>query len=105
MEIKHTFLFTLMLGLAWTGYLFAYAMGPDPGVNGLFGQDCTSCHGSFLVNSGTGGVSLSGLPTLWTPGQAYSLTVTVKPATNSSLSVKRRLPKGYFHETERAGQD
>ena len=85
MEIKHTFLFTLMLGLAWTGYLFAYAMGPDPGVNGLFGQDCTSCHGSFLVNSGTGGVSLSGLPTLWTPGQTYSLTVTVKPATNSRV--------------------
>src|SRR5438093_1913663 len=83
MEIKHTFLLTLILGLAWAGLLFAYSTGPDPGVNGLFGETCTSCHNSFPVNSGTGGVSLSGLPGSWTPGQTYSLMVTVKPATGS----------------------
>ena len=48
MQIKHTFLFTLILGLAWTGYLFAYVLGPDPGMNGIFSnaQTCSSsgCH-------------------------------------------------------------
>src|SRR2546430_2535168 len=76
MQIKHTFLFTLILGLAWTMYVFAYASGPDPGENGLFGQDCSTCHGPSKVNSGTGALSLSGL-TSWTPGQTYALTVTV----------------------------
>ncbi len=85
MQVKHTFLFTMMLGLAWTGYLFAYAQGPDPGMNGLFGQSCTVCHSSFAVNSGNGSVTLSGLPASWTPGQTYGLTVTVGRATGSHV--------------------
>ncbi|PYS08254.1 MAG: hypothetical protein DMG15_27665 [Acidobacteria bacterium] len=42
MEIKHTFLFTLILGLAWTGLLFAFSTGPDPAMNGINGltQTC-----------------------------------------------------------------
>ena len=86
MQIKHTFLFTLILGLGWIGYVFAYSTGPDTGVNGVFGasNNCTTgCHNSFAVNSGTGGVSITGLPASWVPGQTYPLTVTVTPATGS----------------------
>src|SRR5438552_7319874 len=82
MQIKHTFLFTLILGLAWTGYLFAYAFGPDPAMNGINGnaQTCAvaGCHTSFPLNSSSGSVSVSGLPASgWVAGQTYPLTVTI----------------------------
>src|SRR3989442_8301939 len=82
MEVKHTFLFTLILGLAWTGYLFAYAFGPDPAMNGINGnaQTCAvaGCHTSFPLNSSSGSVSVSGLPASgWAAGQTYPLTVTI----------------------------
>src|SRR3989442_2257134 len=87
MEVKHTFLFTLVLGLSWTVCLFAYSTGPDTGLNGVFGSsiNCTSCHNSFAPNSGNGGVSVMGLPSSWTPGQTYPLTVAVQPATGSRI--------------------
>ena len=82
MEIKHTFLFTLILGLAWTGYLFAYAFGPDPAMNGINGasQTCNTvgCHTSFRLNDSSGSVSVSGLPSAWAVGQTYPLTVTIQ---------------------------
>ena len=81
MQIKHTFLFTLILGLAWTGFLFAYAFGPDPAMNGINGnaQTCAvaGCHTSFPLNSASGSVSVSGLPASWVAGQTYPLTVTI----------------------------
>jgi hypothetical protein len=83
MKIKHTFLFTFILGLIWTMYAFAYSTGPDPGENGLFGQDCTTCHSSFPVNSGSLAVTLTGVPATWTAGQTYALTVTVPKPTGS----------------------
>ena len=85
MKIKHTFLFTIILVLGWTICAFGNSMGPVPGENGLFGENCTSCHNSFRVNSGTGVVRLDGLPTAWTPGQTYSLTVTVPKPTGSRI--------------------
>src|SRR5437667_5516736 len=83
MQIKHTFLLTLALGLAWTGYLFAYAFGPDPAMNGINGnsQTCATagCHSSFPLNDPVGRVSVSGLPSAgWIPGQTYPLTVTIQ---------------------------
>ena len=85
MHFKHTFLFTLWLVLAWTTHVFAYSTGPDPGVNGVFGAsiNCTGCHTSFLVNTGNGGVTLTGQPSAWMPGQTYPLTITVQPSTGS----------------------
>lgn len=81
MQIKHTFLFTLILGLVWTGYLFAFILGPDPASNGVFGNAlaCATagCHTGASVNSSGGSVTLSGLPATWTPGQTYSLSVTI----------------------------
>ena len=84
MQIKHTFLFSLVLGLVWTGYLFAYITGPEPGRNGLFaGNTCATsgCHTGNPINStsGNGSVTLAGLPSAgWTPGQTYPLTVTIQ---------------------------
>src|SRR5215472_8135336 len=85
MQIKHAFYFTLWLVLGWTTYGFAYSTGPDPGVNGVFGAsiNCAGCHASFAVNAGNGGVTLTGQPTAWTPGQTYPLTVTVQPSSGS----------------------
>ncbi len=84
MQIKHTFLFTLILGFGWAGYLFGYILGPDPASNGIFGdtQACSTagCHVGNPVNTTTanGGVSITGLPATWVPGQAYPLTITVR---------------------------
>src|SRR5205823_2792768 len=82
MEVKHTFLFTLMLGLAWTGLLFALSGGPDPAMNGINGasQTCNTagCHTSFRLNDPSGSVSVSGLPSAWDAGQTYPLTVTIQ---------------------------
>jgi len=83
MQIKHTLLFTLILGLAWSGYLFAHILGPDPAVNGIFGsaQTCnmSGCHTGNAVNAPGGSVTISGLPTDtgWTPGQTYPLSITI----------------------------
>jgi hypothetical protein len=38
--------------------------------------NCTMCHSSFTVNSGAGYVALTGLPTAYTPGTTYPISVT-----------------------------
>src|SRR5262249_53296148 len=84
MQIKHTFLFTFILGLASTGYLFAYVNGPDPAMNGIFGtaQTCavSGCHTGNPVNAAGGSVTIVGLPSSagWTPGQTYPLNITIQ---------------------------
>jgi hypothetical protein len=83
MQIKHTFLFTLCLGIVWTGYLFAYVLGPDPAMNGIFGtgQTCATsgCHTGNAVNAAGGSLTIGGLPPAgWTPGETYPLTVTIQ---------------------------
>src|ERR1044071_2481790 len=84
MQIKHTFFLTLLIGIVWTGYLFAYELGPDPAENGVFGnsQTCAmaGCHtGNNNLNPSDGGsVRIDGLPANWTPGQTYPLTVTIQ---------------------------
>src|SRR5262245_9689860 len=83
MQIKHTFLFTFIVGLIWTGYVFAYVTGPDPGMNGIFaGQTCNTsgCHTGNPLNAAGGSVTIDGLPTAsgWAPGQTYPLTITIQ---------------------------
>jgi hypothetical protein len=38
-------------------------------------QNCTACHSSFPVNSGSGSLELLGIPSSYTPGTVYDLTV------------------------------
>jgi hypothetical protein len=55
----------------------AFPEGPPDGVAGdppLF-FNCTLCHDSFAVNSGSGSLQLLGLPLEYTPGAQYDLTV------------------------------
>ncbi len=90
MKTKHTFLFTMLLGLAWVGFLFAYPYGPDPGANGIFGPgtacDQPGCHVGNPENSLGLAVTINGLPDNgYTPGQTYPLQVTVPLRMNTSI--------------------
>ncbi len=56
----------------------ASAFGPSASHTNAPGEDnCTACHVSFPVNSGTGGVSISGLPVNYLPNRQIPITVTV----------------------------
>ena len=55
----------------------ASASGPSPSYTNAPGEDnCTACHTAFPVNTGTGGVDISGVPQTYVPGQQISITVT-----------------------------
>ncbi len=41
---------------------------------------CVKCHDTNLVNTGSGSLDVSGLPTSYVPGQSYTLTVTLEQA-------------------------
>ena len=89
MRIKHTFICTFMLGLAWCGYLFGLSVGPDPASNGIFGDALacatSGCHGGNPVNFTGGSITISGLPTSWVPDQTYPLTITVQRSGQSKF--------------------
>jgi hypothetical protein len=56
----------------------ASASGPTPAHTGAPGENnCTECHTSFPVNSGTGSIAITGLPARYAPGQQIPVTVTV----------------------------
>ena len=58
--------------------------GP-PSHTGAPGEaNCTACHTSFPVNSGTGGVTITGLPANYRPGQVVPITVTVSQDGNTA---------------------
>jgi uncharacterized protein (TIGR03437 family) len=38
---------------------------------------CTACHGPYLLNSGPGMLTLSGLPPVYTPGAEYAVSVSI----------------------------
>lgn len=67
--------------LPMTGRSEASASGPSPSFTGApLESNCTACHSTFKVNSGTGGVVISGLPQNYLPGQQIPITVTVNDA-------------------------
>jgi hypothetical protein len=56
----------------------ASAFGPSASHTNAPGEDnCTACHASFPLNSGTGSMTISGLPPNYKPGQQIPITVTV----------------------------
>src|SRR5262245_24748351 len=58
--------------------------GPNPANTGAPGEtDCTSCHGPAPVNSGSGTLTLTGLPATYTPSQEITVTVTLGQAGRS----------------------
>ncbi len=55
----------------------ASASGPTPGnTNAPLEGNCTACHTSFPLDSGTGSVTITGLPHDYLPGQQVQVTVT-----------------------------
>lgn len=55
-----------------------YADGAPPGFSGGFGeQACDACHFENDVNARPGQLTLSGVPERFTPGERYTLTVTL----------------------------
>lgn len=56
----------------------AASTGPSPSfTNAPNESNCTACHSTFEVNSGTGNIVISGLPANYLPGQEIPLRVTV----------------------------
>ena len=59
----------------------ASAAGPSPSHTNAAGEaNCTACHADFAVNSGTGNVSITGVPTNYLPNQSHAITVTMSQA-------------------------
>src|SRR5215218_1395191 len=59
----------------------ASASGPSASYTNAPGEsNCTACHTSFPVNSGTGGVTITGLPANYKAGQQIPLTIKVSQA-------------------------
>src|SRR5438128_2692801 len=58
----------------------AYASGPDPARTGAPGeQTCaiSGCHLGSPINSGAGTLTISGVPTNYSPSQEVDITVTI----------------------------
>ncbi len=56
----------------------AFSSGPPDGLTGAPGEGtCINCHGTFPLNSGSGNLSLSGLPAEYVPGETYAVTLTL----------------------------
>ncbi|HEX8385874.1 MAG TPA: choice-of-anchor V domain-containing protein [Rubricoccaceae bacterium] len=93
--------FTSVAGLALAAVLgtpqpaATYPVGAPAGYagdqsDGGVVRTCTECHGSYALNSGTGGVSVS-VPSVVNPGQTVAVTVTVNNTTTPAAgSVTRQ---------------
>jgi hypothetical protein len=78
------------LALVVAGYPFlalTYSTGAPAGFSGPE-QDCSACHNSFPVNSGTGSVTITAPPT-FTPGVPVPITVTVVNTTPPNPDVRQ----------------
>ena len=64
-----------LLGIFIHNFLFSYSSGPPPGYHGQY-VTCTSCHSGSAI-SGAGHVSISGLPSSYTPGSTYNLVLNL----------------------------
>ena len=64
-----------LLGIFIHNLLFSYSSGPPSGYHGQY-VTCTSCHSGSAI-SGVGHVSISGLPSSYTPGNTYNLILNL----------------------------
>jgi len=69
-----------VLTLAVAAVAYAHSTGPDQGYTDAPGDlgNCTACHDNFPANSGPGSLNISGNPAIYTPGQNYTLAVTIQ---------------------------
>src|SRR5438105_610827 len=72
---------SIVLLLFVAAVAYAKITGPDAGYTDAPGDlgNCTACHDTFHdPNVGPGSVSVSGVPSVYNPGQQYALMVTVQ---------------------------
>ncbi len=56
----------------------ANSSGPNDGLtNGPGEGNCTACHATFPLNSGTGSLTLGGVSTFYVPGDTHELELTI----------------------------
>src|SRR5678815_3763267 len=89
-KIAKVLVITLLAGVGVLGLMkatpygvkvSASASGPSPSHTNAPGEaNCTACHGDFAVNSGTGSVTISGLPANYRPNQQIAITVRTSQA-------------------------
>ncbi|MEK6288566.1 MAG: choice-of-anchor V domain-containing protein [Acidobacteriota bacterium] len=68
-----------------TAVAYAKVTGPDAGYTNAPGDlgNCTACHDTFHdPNVGSGSVRIDGVPSIYTPGEQYTLMVTVQQQQN-----------------------
>ena len=59
----------------------ASSQGPSASSTGAPGEtNCTACHSDFTANSGTGGITITGVPSRYAPNQSFQITVTTSQA-------------------------
>ncbi len=77
MRFTALILLTIPITMAW-----GYSSGPPDGTAGdpPSNINCTQCHNSFAVNSGTGTLQLLDIPTVYRPDSTYTLTVSLDQA-------------------------
>ncbi|MBU0520143.1 T9SS type A sorting domain-containing protein [bacterium] len=74
-----TLFIALTLMLFGVTSAFAHSGGPLDNLAGNppDNNNCTLCHSTFPVNSGSGTLSLTGLPANYTPGNTYTISVNL----------------------------
>jgi hypothetical protein len=61
-----------------SGTANASSAGPPPARTGGFGEmTCHECHWENPINDPPGSLTVSGVPSIYTPGEAYTITVSV----------------------------
>ena len=83
--------------------LFSYSDNPPNQLTGLGAQmDCALCH-SALINPSIGGIEVSGIPNLITPGETYRLQLKLKNNLASSWGFQITSVIGYYSDTGGVG--
>ena len=79
MSLNRLSFFASVLLLAWAAIVWGNSLGPESNRSGVNGVTCSTsgCHNDLPANVGSGAVSIGGLPSEWSPGTTYPLTVTV----------------------------
>ena len=79
MSLNRLSFFASVLLLAWAAMVWGNSSGPPANRSGVNGITCSTsgCHNDLPVNTGSGSVTIGGLPSEWSASTTYPLTVTV----------------------------